>query len=271
MGDGGAGGAGGYARWMSIGLLYWNLQCESLASHTLSLLFLTSFSIFQSLMARPEVLTDENFKFNDSRTIDVGYHNVTAKRITYVGELGYELYVPTEEAVDVYEALINSGAKNAGYFAVESMRIEKGYRAFGHELTPSDSPVEAGLMFTVDMSKEFIGKKAVKAMNDEKSKIHRRLFTVIIRDDPDLESRPTMLWGGEVILMGGKPVGDLLSATYCSTVKSCVGMGYVNHERVFEKGFTNRHEWSLMIGERTLPCSLQIRCAYDSKGEKIRY
>ena len=96
-------------------------------------------------------LSDEAFPFGTSQQISLGYATVRATRITYVGELGWELYVPAEFAVGVYEDLMSAGAalgvERGGYYAIESLRLEKGYRAFGRELTPSENPVEAGLLF----------------------------------------------------------------------------------------------------------------------------
>src|SRR5437773_5028850 len=104
-------------------------------------------------------LSDEGFPFGTSREIDLGYYTVRATRITYVGELGWELYVPAEFAVGVYEDLIDAGAQRGGYYAIESLRLEKGYRAFGRELTPSENPVEAGLLFACKLKTDiaFLG------------------------------------------------------------------------------------------------------------------
>jgi len=102
-----------------------------------------------SLLSRGD-FSNEAFPFGSSREVDLGYSTVRATRITYVGELGWELYVPAEFAVGVYADLMSAGAGlgvvNGGYYAIESMRLEKGYRAFGRELTPDYNPVEAGLL-----------------------------------------------------------------------------------------------------------------------------
>ena len=113
-------------------------------------------------------LSDEAFPFGTSREISLGYSTVRATRITYVGELGWELYVPTEFAVGVYEDLLSAGGDlgvvNGGYYAIESMRLEKGYRAFGRELTPDYNPVEAGLLFACKLKTDipFLGREAVE-------------------------------------------------------------------------------------------------------------
>ena len=110
----------------------------------------------------------EAFPFGSSREITLGYSTVRATRITYVGELGWELYVPVEFAVGVYEDLMSAGddlgVRNGGYYTIDQMRLEKGYRAFGRELTPDYGPIEAGLMFTCKLKTEipFLGREAVE-------------------------------------------------------------------------------------------------------------
>ena len=113
-------------------------------------------------------LGDEAFPFGTSQPIDLGYATVRATRITYVGELGWELYVPAEFAVGAYEDLVAAGdglgLVNAGYYAIESLRLEKAYRAFGRELTPDYNPVEAGLLFACKLKTDtgFLGREAVE-------------------------------------------------------------------------------------------------------------
>ena len=120
-----------------------------------------------SLLSRSD-FSDEAFPFGSSREIDLGYATVRATRITYVGELGWELYVPAEFAVGAYEDLMNAGASlglaNAGYYAIESLRLEKAYRAFGRELTPDYNPAEAGLLFACKLKTGigFLGREAVE-------------------------------------------------------------------------------------------------------------
>src|SRR5882762_7077116 len=113
-------------------------------------------------------LGDEPFPFGTSQLIDLGYATVRATRITYVGELGWELYVPAEFAVGAYEDLMAAGEDlglaNAGYYAIESLRLEKAYRAFGRELTPDYNPAEAGLLFACKLKTDipFLGREAVE-------------------------------------------------------------------------------------------------------------
>ena len=135
-----------------------------------------------------------------------------ATRITYVGELGWELYVPTELAPAVYEDLFapvrTSGVVPAGYYAIESMRLEKGYRAFGRELTTETGPVEAGLTFACKLRSDvdFLGRAAVEAAR--LAAPARRVVSLVV-DDP-----AAYPWGGELVLRDGEPVGQVTSAAW---------------------------------------------------------
>ena len=172
-------------------------------------------------------LSDAAFSFGTSREIDVGYATVRATRITYVGELGWELYVPAEFAVGVYEELVAAGQRfglvNAGYYAIESMRLEKAYRAFGRELTPDYGPVEAGLLFACKLKTDisFLGREAVEKAKAEGAR--RRLVSLVL-DDPDV-----MIWGGELVLRDGVAAGQLTSGAWGESLGACVGLGYLRH------------------------------------------
>ena len=137
-------------------------------------------------------LSDRAFPFSTSKLIDLGHATARATRITYVGELGWELYVPVEFGVGVYEELQAAGADlgivDAGYYAINSLRLEKGYRAFGSDLTPDLNPVEAGLQFACKLrtSADFIGRAAVE--NAKRDGVRRKLASFVLRD-PEV-----MLW-----------------------------------------------------------------------------
>ncbi|MBN9115022.1 MAG: FAD-dependent oxidoreductase, partial [Pandoraea sp.] len=168
--------------------------------------------------------SNEAFAFGTSQEIDLGYATVRATRLTYVGELGWELYVPVEFAVGVYETLHAAGAafglKDAGYYAIDSLRIEKGYRAWGRELTPDTNPVQAGLTFACKLAGglPFVGRKAVELAKS--TGVRRRLVSVVLDGASD-----RMLWGGEALLRNGEPVGFLSSAAYGHTIDAPVGLG----------------------------------------------
>ncbi|HEX2704309.1 MAG TPA: FAD-dependent oxidoreductase, partial [Candidatus Lustribacter sp.] len=170
-------------------------------------------------------LAHEALPFGSSREIDLGYCTVRATRITYVGELGYELYVPAEFAVSVFELLTEAGAglglANAGHYAINALRLEKGYRAFGAELTPDYTPVEAGLLFATKLGTgiPFLGRSALVAA---KAAGPRRRLVSFLLDDPD-----AMMWGGELLRRDGLGSGQVTSAAYATTLGACVGLAYV--------------------------------------------
>jgi glycine cleavage system aminomethyltransferase T len=183
-------------------------------------------------------LGEEGFRFATSRPIDLGGAEVRATRMTYVGELGWELMVPVDAAAGVYDAVVGAGADlgvtNAGYYAIESLRLEKGFRAFGRELTPDYTPVEAGLVFATALDKrdaqgeplDFLGRGALAAHRDRlrAGGPRRRLVSFVVQDPEP------MLWGGELVLRDGEPVGQVTSAAWGETVGACVGLAYVRRD-----------------------------------------
>ena len=172
--------------------------------------------------------SEEGFAFATSRETRVGGVTLRATRMTYVGELGWELLVPVADAVTVYDAVVAGGATNAGYYAIESLRLEKGYRAFGRELTPDYGPVEAGLVFATALkgAKDFLGRAALESHRSQLAAggPRRRLVSLVV------ESPDPMLWGGELLLRDGAPAGQVTSAAWGETVGSCVGLGYLRHD-----------------------------------------
>ena len=147
----------------------------------------------------PADLSDDAFPFATSREIDLGHSTVRATRITYVGELGWELYVPAEFAVGVYEDLFEAGADfrcEAGYYTINSLRLDKGYRAFGSDLTPDYNPVEAGLRFTCKLDRHRLRwPRRGRAGDGRRPPAQVGLVRL---DDPD-----AMMWGGELVLRDG--------------------------------------------------------------------
>ena len=178
--------------------------------------------------AVPELLGWDDFPFATWRETAVAGIEVRAARMTYVGELGWELTVPVAGAPAVYEALSGGGAVDAGYNAIESLRLEKGYRAFGRELTPDYTPVEAGLVFATALKgdKDFLGRSALQAHRDELARggPRRRLVSFVLADPEP------MLWGGELLLRDGGPAGQVTSAAWGATVGASVGLAYLRAE-----------------------------------------
>ena len=209
------------------------------------------------------------FPFGSSREIDLGYATVRATRLTYVGELGWELYVPVEQAASAYEALCDAGRelglRDAGYYALDSLRLEKGYRAWGRELTPDDTPLEAGLGFAVKLatSVPFTGRAALE--RQRAAGLKRRL-AVLTLADPDVT-----LWGGELIVRDGKPAGYLTSAGYGHTLRRAVGMGYVvNDEGLADDAFILGGRYQLDVAGTLADASIQLRAPYDPAAVRPR-
>ncbi|HEX7435876.1 MAG TPA: FAD-dependent oxidoreductase [Caldimonas sp.] len=186
----------------------------------------------RALLARvsPDDLGPEGLKFSHTREIDVGLARVRAARMSYVGGPGFELYVPIEMARHVYLALHEAGTglglaggglKDAGYYALDALRIEAGRRAWGAELGPDETPFEAGLGVAVRLSKaaDFIGKAALLRLQHEP--LRKKLVTVVL-DAPDAYA-----WGGEALARDGQPVGELSSVGWSPLAGACVGLGYL--------------------------------------------
>ena len=215
-------------------------------------------------------LRDEAFPFGTSQQIDLGYSTVRATRITYVGELGWELYVPAEFAVGVYEDLMRAGAGlgavNGGYYAIESMRLEKGYRAFGRELTPDYNPVEAGLLFTCKLKTDipFLGREAVEKAKAEGPRNRLVCFTVASPDP--------MLWGGELVLRDGAAAGQVTSAGWGEALGRCVGLAYLwdPDGGPIDARWISEGSYEVSVGGDRHPVAVTTKPPFDPAGHKIR-
>jgi 4-methylaminobutanoate oxidase (formaldehyde-forming) len=213
--------------------------------------------------------SNEAFGFGQSREVDLGYATVRATRLTYVGELGWELYVPVEFAVGVYETLHQAGKAfglvDAGYYAIDSLRIEKGYRAWGRELTPDTNPFEAGLSFACKLDKEipFRGRDALLKLRAEP--LTRRMVVLTV------DGADRMLWGGEAILRDGKPVGFVSSAAFGHTLGCPVAMGYVNNlEGVADAAYLNSGRYAIDVAGELLPAIVHLKAPYDPRSERVK-
>jgi glycine cleavage system aminomethyltransferase T/glycine/D-amino acid oxidase-like deaminating enzyme len=211
-------------------------------------------------------LSEQAFPFGSSQEIDLGYATVRATRITYVGELGWELYVPAEFAVGAYEDLVNAGAVNAGYYAIESMRLEKAYRAFGRELTPDYTPVEAGLLFACKLKTgiPFLGREAVEQARAAGPR--RRLVSLV------LAGQDAMIWGGELVLRDGIAVGQVTSGAWGEALGACVGLAYIRHPSgdVLTRELTKTGNYQVNVGGRLISAAVSLRPPFDPGGDRIR-
>jgi 4-methylaminobutanoate oxidase (formaldehyde-forming) len=213
-------------------------------------------------------VSDAALPFATHRTLSVAGARLRALRITYVGELGFELHVPTQLAGGVYDALMEAGAshgiENAGYRAIESLRLEKGYRAWATDITPNHTPLEAGLAWAVklDTGIAFLGREALERQRREGLK--RRLvgFTV---DDPDV-----VLLGRETILRDGERVGWLTSGGWGYTVGKGIGYGYVHDPNGIDTPALRSGSYELEVASTRVPARLHLRALYDPDTKRVR-
>jgi 4-methylaminobutanoate oxidase (formaldehyde-forming) len=215
-------------------------------------------------------LSDAGFPFRASREIDLGHFTVRATRITYVGELGWELYVPCDFAVGVFELLAGAGRRfglaHAGYYAIESMRLEKGYRAFGRELTPDYNPVEAGLLFACKLGTDisFLGREAVEKAKADGPR--RRLVSVVL-DEP-----VTDLWGGELMLRDGLAAGQVISAAWGEALGRPVGLAYVRDPAggVVTREFLRSGSYQVNVAGQITGATVSLRSPFDPAGARVK-
>jgi 4-methylaminobutanoate oxidase (formaldehyde-forming) len=212
-------------------------------------------------------LTHEAFPFGTARTIDLGRATVSALRITYVGELGWELHVPASQMVMLYDALIEAGhdmqLTDAGHYAINSLRLEKGYRAWGADISPDDTPLEAGLEFALAWHKPipFLGRGAL--LKQKASGLTRRLVAFVLQDPEP------MLWGGEPILRDGAAVGYTTSGAYGHTVGGAIAMGYVKNEAGVSADFIESGRYQIDIAGERYPATAHLRAPYDAGRKRI--
>jgi len=180
----------------------------------------------RELLARvsPDDLSPAGLKLSWTKEIDLGHARVRAARMSYVGGPGFELYVPVEMTRHVYLALMEAGRdlglREAGYYALDALRIEQGRRAWGAELGPDETPWEAGLAFSVKLDKAtaFLGQRALREKRNQPLK--KKLVTLVV-------DAPAYIWGGETIMIDGELAGEISSAGYSPLAGSCVALGYL--------------------------------------------
>jgi sarcosine dehydrogenase len=224
----------------------------------------------REILARvcPDDLSNAGFPFGQARRISVASCPVLALRVTYVGELGWELHMPTDVAVTVYEALMAAGADlglvNAGYRAIETLRLEKGYRAWGADIGPDHTPVEAGLAWACKMKSnvDFIGRGAVAAQQANGVKKWLAGFTV---EDPNV-----ILLGRETIYRDGERVGWLSSGGFGHTVGNPIGYGFVRRKEGVDEAYLTSGSYELEVASERVPAMLHLGSLYDPTNARIK-
>ncbi len=214
-------------------------------------------------------LSNASFPFATSQEIELDYGLVRAMRITYVGELGWELYIPTEFALHVFDAIMREGEalnlKLCGFHAMASCRLEKGYRHWGHDIGPEDSPLEAGLGFAVGWAKDanFVGREALEAQ--KKRGLERRLLQFQIHD-PEV-----MLYHDEPIYRDGERMGLTTSGGWGHTLGAAVAMGYAKGEPgSLNANWIRSGEWEIEVAGKRYPASASLRPSYDPASQRVR-
>jgi glycine cleavage system T protein len=213
-------------------------------------------------------VTNETFPFGHMREIEIAGHKVWALRLTYVGELGWELHMPIAAALPVYERLVREGVEESafpvGYRALESLRLEKGYRAWGSDITPNDTPFEAGLGWAVRMKgpQNFLGRNALVKSQEQSLKKRFMGFTV--------DDESAVLVGRETILRNGAFAGYLTSGGYGYTIGKPIGYGYVRNETGVTDEFLRTGKYELVIANDAKPATLLWQAPYDPKNLRVK-
>jgi 4-methylaminobutanoate oxidase (formaldehyde-forming) len=212
-------------------------------------------------------LSNEAFPFRTAREIDLGFARALCIRITYLGELGYELYIPAEMAGHTYERIVEAGRrfdlKHVGLKSLASLRMEKGYRDFGHDIDNTDSVLEAGLSFAVAFDKpDFIGKGAVEAKKAE-GPLTKRLIQIKL-DDPE-----PMMFHAEIVSRNGKELGYTRAASYGHTLGAAVGLAMIEADEPITQAFLDDGQWTVNIAGTSYTASASLKPMYDPTNARI--
>ncbi|NNL84253.1 MAG: GcvT family protein [Myxococcales bacterium] len=216
-----------------------------------------------------EDIGNDAFPFSTWRELEVGYQRLIAMRVSYSGELGFELYIPTEYALPVYDRLVEQGAdfglRHCGYHALNSLRIEKGYREWAHDIGPEDTPLESGLSFTCAWDKlgGFLGREAL--LEKRGAGGYKRRLVQFLLEDPEPQ-----LFHNEPILRGGALVGMTSSAGYGHTLGAAMALGYVSDEDGVDRAFVEAGGFEIEIENRRFAARAALRPFYDPGNTRTR-
>jgi 4-methylaminobutanoate oxidase (formaldehyde-forming) len=213
-------------------------------------------------------ISNNSFSFATMQEIELSGTTVRTLRVSYVGERGWELHIPVECAATIYQALFESGSKyeivNAGYRAIESLRLEKGYRAWGSDIGPDYTPLEAGLGWAVPMKTDrfFIGRKALETQKQQPLKKMLACFT--------LPGKENILLGRETIYRNDERVGWLSSAGWGYTLETNIGFGYVRNAEGVDTDYLLSGSYELEVATERIQCEIHLKPLYDPKMDRIR-
>ncbi len=214
-------------------------------------------------------LENDDFPYFTGQQLDLHHARGFAFRMSFVGELGWELYVPSEFAVGVYDRIVEIGSEmgmlHAGMETLESTRTEAGRRDYGLDMENTDTPLEAGVGFAVDFDKPdgFIGMDAL--VKQKENRPYNARLVQFLLDDPE-----PLLYGEEPIFRDGEPVGYLRSGAYGHTLGGAMGMGYVEDEDGVTLDMITSSSFEIQVAGERYPASASLRPMYDPKGERVR-
>ena len=214
-------------------------------------------------------LCNEGFPFATSQEIEIGYTAVIANRLTYIGELGWEFFIPTEYSLNVFDDLMITGKefglRPAGYHALEHLRSERAYREYELDLTPVDTPLEAGLGFTIDWNKPggFVGLEAL--LKQKKKGLLKKRLVCFRLIDPKV-----VLWHEEIIYRNGAIVGYVSSGAYSFNFGCSVALGYVKSNQGINKDFIETGIWEIESAGVRYKAEASLKPFYDPNGDKIK-
>jgi len=213
-------------------------------------------------------LSNEAFPFGTAQEIELGYARLRAVRVTYVGELGWELYVSSDFARSVFDTVVaegdDLGLRLAGMHVLDSCRIEKAFRHYGHDITDEDTPIEAGLSFACRFNKnvEFLGREALLRQKEEG--VRKRLVQFALEDPEPL------LYHNEPIYRDGTIVGHVTSGNYGHHLGSAIGMGYVHDADGVTADFVKAGRYEIEVAGERFAAKASLRPMYDPKAERVR-
>lgn len=224
-------------------------------------------SVFQSMTE--EDLSNQHFTFGTGRWMIAGGVRLWAQRISYVGELGWEIYIPAQDALAFLDSLLEAGKsfglRPAGMHAVDALRMEKGFRHWGHDIVYEDNLVDAGLAFTAKPNKNtpFIGRDAF--LDQKAAGIGKKRMLCFLLEKPE-----PLLFHNEPILMDGKAVGYLTSGNYAHHLGAAIGMGYVNADEAVTAEFVASGKFAIQVNGRAEPAKASLKAFYDPTSERMR-
>jgi len=212
-------------------------------------------------------LSNAAFVFATAREIDVAYARPLAIRISFVGELGWELYIPTEFSNNVFDVLVAEGRKFdlklVGLHALDSLRLEKGYKHWGADITPDTTPLEAGLGFCVKMDKAaFIGKEALA--RQQKNGLTRKLVLFSIEDP-----RP-LIYHDEPIYRNGALISENTHGAYSHILGCSIGMCYLKNPAGIQDEWIMAGQYEINVAGKLFPIQIHLEPVYDPQNKRIR-